>query len=246
MADREGLFEFDRDIIASQIFPREINPEQRAEIDAALQEIIDLGLIVVYEHESEEFAYIPKFKSNQNINTREAASTLPKPRVHDNAYALQCNADALQCNADELQCNAYGNACSPSLSPSSSHSLSSSPMHADALNDERPPAAEICLEVQRILADNGLKIINPMAALSDVESMIAAGVTLEDVRSVYRCVCDRTINDFHRKRLIGSHWAKHFKENYNDLMEFANAPPPGEPSDDVKRTMELYEKAKAL
>ena len=52
-------------------------PGDNCDMQALANELIDGGLIVVYEVDGKQYAEIPSFKTHQIINNRESDSTRP-------------------------------------------------------------------------------------------------------------------------------------------------------------------------
>ena len=71
-ADREGRFEW-----KPKTFKLRYLPGDDCDVDALGQELIDAGLIVLYEADGKLYAEIPTFAKHQIINNREAASEIP-------------------------------------------------------------------------------------------------------------------------------------------------------------------------
>ena len=76
-ADREGRLEWKPRTLKLRYLPAD-----DCSIEALGQELIDEGLIVLYEVDGKTYAEIPGFKKHQVINNRESASTIP-PRCDD-------------------------------------------------------------------------------------------------------------------------------------------------------------------
>lgn len=76
-ADREGRLSWSVKTLKMRYFPGD-----NCDIEAMAQELIDAGLIVVYEVEGRKYAEIPQFKVHQVINNRESESVIPA-RVKD-------------------------------------------------------------------------------------------------------------------------------------------------------------------
>lgn len=70
-ADREGRMDW-----KPRTFKLRYLPADNCDIAALCQEIVDLGLVVLY---GDGHAYIPAFGDHQHLNPREAVSTLPDP-----------------------------------------------------------------------------------------------------------------------------------------------------------------------
>jgi hypothetical protein len=73
-ADREGRMEWKPETFKSRYFP-----DQKVDIMAMCDALLDEKLVVLYRPEDELLAWIPKFLKHQIINNREAASRLPAP-----------------------------------------------------------------------------------------------------------------------------------------------------------------------
>lgn len=74
-SDREGRLNWKPATLKLRYFPAD-----DCDIDILATELIEAGLVVIYQHEGKDYAEIPSFKSHQVINNRESESTLP-PRV---------------------------------------------------------------------------------------------------------------------------------------------------------------------
>ncbi len=72
--DREGRFKWK---------PRQMKPcilpHDTVDFEKVLDALRDDGFIVQYEHEGEDYGYVPSFHVHQFINNKEAKSTLPSP-----------------------------------------------------------------------------------------------------------------------------------------------------------------------
>lgn len=76
-ADREGRFEW-----KPKTFKLRYLPGDDCDVDALGQELIDAGLIVLYEADGKLYAEIPTFAKHQIINNREAASEIPARKTN--------------------------------------------------------------------------------------------------------------------------------------------------------------------
>jgi hypothetical protein len=74
-SDREGRFEWRPGTLKLRYFPGD-----QCDIDALASELLQRGLVVVYEVDRREYAEIPSFERHQIINNRESESRIP-PRV---------------------------------------------------------------------------------------------------------------------------------------------------------------------
>lgn len=70
-ADREGRFVWKPITFKMRYFPVD-----NIDIDALCQELLDVGLVVLY---GDGLAHIPTFAKHQRVNPRESQSTLPEP-----------------------------------------------------------------------------------------------------------------------------------------------------------------------
>lgn len=79
-ADREGRFEWKPRTLKMRYLPAD-----NCDIDTLGQELIDSGLVNLYEANGRTYAHIPGFTRHQVINNREQDSDLPPPpqRVKD-------------------------------------------------------------------------------------------------------------------------------------------------------------------
>jgi hypothetical protein len=76
-ADRNGRLKWDLATLKFRYLPKDQVP-----IEDLAQELIHVGLIILYEAEAKTYADIPSFATHQVINNRESISTIP-PRVKD-------------------------------------------------------------------------------------------------------------------------------------------------------------------
>lgn len=71
-SDREGRLNWN-----TKTFKMRYLPADNCNIDDLANELIEAGLIVVYEIDDKKYAEIPSFKNHQVINNRESESVLP-------------------------------------------------------------------------------------------------------------------------------------------------------------------------
>jgi len=76
-ADREGRLSWRPGTLKMRYLPGD-----DCDVDTVATELIDAGLIVLYEHDGKTYAEIPTFKKHQVINNRESDSVIPA-RVPD-------------------------------------------------------------------------------------------------------------------------------------------------------------------
>jgi len=76
-ADREGRLNWNVKTLKMRYFPAD-----NCDIQEMADELVNAGLIVIYEVDGKQYAEIPSFGHHQVINNREAESVLP-PRVKD-------------------------------------------------------------------------------------------------------------------------------------------------------------------
>lgn len=74
-ADREGRLEWKPRTLKMRYLPGD-----DCDVVSLGRELLDLGLVVLYDSDGKQYAEIPTFKKHQIINNREAASAIP-PRV---------------------------------------------------------------------------------------------------------------------------------------------------------------------
>ena len=72
-SDREGRLKWDVKTLKLRYFPAD-----DCDIEAMGNELVENGLIVIYEIEGKQYAEIPSFNLHQIINNREAESTIPE------------------------------------------------------------------------------------------------------------------------------------------------------------------------
>lgn len=73
-ADREGRFEW-----KPKTFKLRYLPGDNCDVVELAKELIDAGLVVIYEADGKTYACIPSFTKHQVINNRESESTIPSP-----------------------------------------------------------------------------------------------------------------------------------------------------------------------
>ncbi|HET6606729.1 MAG TPA: hypothetical protein VFG62_08680 [Rhodopila sp.] len=73
-ADREGRLEWKPRTMKMRYFPCD-----DCDITAIAREVLEQGIVKLYEADGQQYAYIPSFLRHQHINPREAASKLPDP-----------------------------------------------------------------------------------------------------------------------------------------------------------------------
>jgi hypothetical protein len=76
-ADREGRLEWKLGTLKARYLPAD-----NCDISVLAQELIDMGLIVLYEVDGKKYAEIPTFVEHQVINNREAPSKIPARVPH--------------------------------------------------------------------------------------------------------------------------------------------------------------------
>lgn len=74
-ADRDGRLSWKTKTLKMRYFPAD-----DCDIDMLATELIDAGLIELYEDDGKQYAQIPSFGKHQIINNRESASVLPAPK----------------------------------------------------------------------------------------------------------------------------------------------------------------------
>ena len=72
-ADREGRLKWDVKTLKLRYFPAD-----DCDISSMANELLENGLIVIYEVDGQSFAEIPSFTTHQVINNREAESIIPE------------------------------------------------------------------------------------------------------------------------------------------------------------------------
>lgn len=75
-SDREGRFEW-----KPKTFKLRYLPGDNCDVDMLGQELIDIGLIVLYQANGKTYAEIPTFSKHQIINNRESASDIPQRKA---------------------------------------------------------------------------------------------------------------------------------------------------------------------
>lgn len=76
-ADREGRLDWKPKTLKMRYFPAD-----NCDINAMTGELLDAGLVVVYEVDGKPYAEIPSFKQHQSINNKERDSTRPARVFH--------------------------------------------------------------------------------------------------------------------------------------------------------------------
>lgn len=69
-------------------------PADDCDINELLTELIEAGMLVRYDANGGEYAYIPAFTKHQVINNREAESTLPPPDSSDASVTRESGVSA--------------------------------------------------------------------------------------------------------------------------------------------------------
>jgi hypothetical protein len=93
-ADREGRLKWNPRSLKLRYFP-----EQPVDIDALAAELISGGHIVIYGDHS-EFCHIPTFRTHQQVNVKEAVSTIPSPGSYASAPVNSGNDASVPSGAD--------------------------------------------------------------------------------------------------------------------------------------------------
>ncbi|MDD4913383.1 MAG: hypothetical protein PHP57_13910 [Sideroxydans sp.] len=75
-ADRDGRLKWDVRTLKIRYFPAD-----NCDINAMAEELINAGLVMLYEVNGKQYAVIPSFLSHQAINNREAESVIPPPPI---------------------------------------------------------------------------------------------------------------------------------------------------------------------
>lgn len=88
-ADREGLLAWKPRTLKMRYFPAD-----NCDIEAMAQELIQSGMIELYESDGNQYAVIPSFVKHQVINNRESASVLPAPPSMKARHASGTRQDA--------------------------------------------------------------------------------------------------------------------------------------------------------
>ena len=73
-ADREGRMEWKPNTMKFRYFPGD-----NCDINAVADEVVQRGLVELYEVSGRKYAFIPTFSRHQHINPRESVSVLPSP-----------------------------------------------------------------------------------------------------------------------------------------------------------------------
>lgn len=94
-ADREGRLSWKTKTLKMRYFPAD-----ECDIDMMATELIDAGLIDLYEDGDKQYAHIPSFAKHQIINNRESASVLPAPKMAKHRDASGTRGDASRGNFD--------------------------------------------------------------------------------------------------------------------------------------------------
>ena len=90
-ADRDGRLSWKPKTLKMRYFPAD-----NCDIDMLATELIDAGLIDLYEDDGKQYAHIPSFAKHQIINNRESASVLPAPKLGKKIDASVTRANASQ------------------------------------------------------------------------------------------------------------------------------------------------------
>jgi len=76
--DREGRFSAEPDVIKGNVFPRIKNMTQK-KIEKSIEEMAELGLIILYKIDGDKYLQFKKFKEFQVHLDRESPSKIPAP-----------------------------------------------------------------------------------------------------------------------------------------------------------------------
>ncbi|MFG1399858.1 hypothetical protein [Roseixanthobacter pseudopolyaromaticivorans] len=103
--DREGRFKW-----RPRALKVDVMPYDDVDFSAVLDAMEAGGFVTRYEVDGESFGYIPSFSRHQNVNLREAASTIPAPEsaTHMQSSAMHVHAYAPHDDAYAEQVHAYG------------------------------------------------------------------------------------------------------------------------------------------
>lgn len=162
-ADREGRLEWKPRTLKMRYLPAD-----NCDIEALGQELIDLGLVVLYVANGKQYAHIPGFKKHQVINNRESESVIPEPassRVDDASMTRESGKEGKGREGKEHASSHDGD--SRSLAP------------ADAGQDPKPNGTPIGALCKRIRQESGFTGVAPHDP--KLIGLLDAGYTDEEI-----------------------------------------------------------------
>lgn len=104
-ADREGRFEW-----KPKTFKLRYLPGDNCDVVELAKELIDAGLVEIYEAEGKTYACIPSFTKHQVINNRESESTIPAPNSETKVDAPSTREPRVKAEGKEGRKGREGNA----------------------------------------------------------------------------------------------------------------------------------------
>ena len=104
-ADREGRFEW-----KPKTFKLRYLPGDNCDVVELAKELIDAGLVEIYEAEGKTYACIPSFTKHQVINNRESESTIPAPNSETKVDASSTREPRVKAEGKEGRKGREGNA----------------------------------------------------------------------------------------------------------------------------------------
>jgi hypothetical protein len=96
VADREGRFEW-----KPRILKLDVAPFDDLDFEAALVVLCQIGVIAKYAVKSKTYAHIPSWHKHQQVNVREAKSTIPAPEDADESTCVHMHE---QVHGDDQSC----------------------------------------------------------------------------------------------------------------------------------------------
>ena len=103
--DDFGRFDGRTAVIKNRLFPLKDNVTTKA-VDAALQRLASVELVVLYEFEGKPYLYLPTWNEHQSIRAKRSKYPAPKDNVKSSASkCMQMQADACKCSRNPIQSN---------------------------------------------------------------------------------------------------------------------------------------------
>lgn len=96
--DDYGRFDARISVLKARLFPLKEKLQNR-EIEAAIDKLVSIGCIVLYECAGKPYMYLPSWENHQTIRAKK--SKYPSPDEQDSAHEIICN----QMQADESGCS---------------------------------------------------------------------------------------------------------------------------------------------
>lgn len=238
--DREGRFKW-----RPRALKVDVMPYDDVDFSAVLDAMESGGFVTRYVVDGESFGYIPSFSRHQNINLREAASTIPAPEsdahmqssvMHVHAYALHDNAYAEQVHARGEGKGREGKGKEERGCPAHVQAHEAGPQGEPPSFPRDRPALDALEDTLREAGADGLDPTSPaLCQLSPILNCLDAGCDLEldIIPTIREIVARRKLKPDKLNRKIGS-W-EFFRARIFEARDRRLAPEPPEQPDERHR-----------